>query len=475
MMNRRKFLKSSGLGLGVAAGFASNLASFNAYAANTSDYKALVCVFLKGGMDSHDMIIPIDVSQSALYEGIREPILGNYTSNGWSSRRLSDGKLATLGGGGAVSGSVADGRSFALPDEMKSLRNIYRERNLAVVANVGPLVEPMNRTTYLNKSANRPPRLFSHNDQQSIWMANSPEGAGVGWGGRMGDFMQSAGANTHNSFTAVSVNNNSVFLNGENVSNFALSSNGGLTIKNIGARSYLGSQTYIDMLNENIYNAEKTSNNFFQSDLADITKDTVEQNILLNALFQTSPDPTTSFPDTSLGKSLKVVAKMISQRAALGMRRQIFFVSDAGYDHHSNQGGGLPEKQYGISEALTAFYNETKVMDLQDSVCTFTASDFGRTLVPNSTGTDHGWGSHHLVMGGGVNGGRIFGDIPEPVIGHDQDAGRGTMIPELAVDQYAFSLARWFGLTYSEAHAVLPNASNHNPRKLYGMFMDDWL
>ena len=114
-------------------------------------------------------------------------------------------------------------------------------------------------------------------------------------------------------------------------------------------------------------------------------------------------------------------------------------------------------------------------MGLQDSVCTFTASDFGRTLVPNSTGTDHGWGSHHLVIGGGVNGGHIFGDIPEPVLGHDYDAGRGTMIPELAVDQYAFSLARWFGLTYSEAHAILPNSHNHNPRALYGLFMDGWL
>ncbi|MDB3935464.1 DUF1501 domain-containing protein [Granulosicoccus sp.] len=225
----------------------------------------------------------------------------------------------------------------------------------------------------------------------------------------------------------------------------------------------------------NVYSAEKTSVNFFQKDLANITKDPIEQNILLNGLFQSSPDPTTNFPETSLGKALRIVAKMISQRQALGMKRQIFFVSDTGYDHHANQADGLPVKQYGLSEALTAFFNETEVMGLQDSVCTFTASDFGRTLVPNSTGTDHGWGSHHLVIGGGVNGGRIFGDIPEPVLGHDYDAGRGTMIPELAVDQYAFSLARWFGLTYSEAHAVLPNASSHNPRALYGMFMDGWL
>ena len=473
MMNRRKFLKTTGLG--VAAGFASNLASFNAYAANTSDYKALVCVFLKGGMDSHDMIIPVDASQNALYGNIRAPLLDNYTGAGWASRRLGDHKLGNLAGGNAVSGSVADGRSFAFPYEMRALRDLYQDRKLAVVGNVGPLVDQMNRTTYLNKSAKRPPRLFSHNDQQSIWMANSPEGAGVGWGGRMGDIMQAAGANIHNSFTAVSVNNNSVFLNGENVSNFALSSNGGLTVDQINSGSYLGSQAYIQMLNENIYNSGKTGRNFFQKDVADITKNTVEQNILINAVFRSTPDPATNFPETSLGQSLKVVAKMISIRQALGMQRQIFFVSDTGYDTHFNQADGLPGKQLSISESLAAFYNETASHGLQDSVCTFTASDFGRTLVPNTSGTDHGWGAHHLVMGGGVNGGRIFGDIPEPVTGHNYDAGRGSMIPEFAVDQYAFSLARWFGLTYSEAHAVLPNARNHNARALYGMFMDDWI
>ena len=261
MMNRRKFLKTAGLG--VASGFASNLASFNAYAANTSDYKALVCVFLKGGMDSHDMIIPIDAGQNLQYEAIRAPILDNYTRSGWASRRLGDGRLANLAGGNAVSGSVADGRSFAFPHEMRALRDLYQDQNLAVVANVGPLVDRINRTTYLNKSVARPPRLFSHNDQQSIWMANNPEGAGVGWGGRMGDVMQAARANTHKSFTAVSVNNNSVFLNGENVSNFALSSGGGLMVDNITSNSYLGSQTYIDMLNENIKNSGKTSSNLF--------------------------------------------------------------------------------------------------------------------------------------------------------------------------------------------------------------------
>ena len=306
-------------------------------------------------------------------------------------------------------------------------------------------------------------------------MANNPEGAGVGWGGRMGDFMQAAGANLHNSFTAVSVNNNSVFLNGENVSNFALSSGGGLTVDDISARSYFGSQTYVDMLNENIQGTGKTSRNYFQKDLANITKNTVDQNVLVNAVFRSTPDPVTDFPLTSLGQSLRVVAKMISIREALGMRRQIFFVSDTGYDSHSNQADGLPGKQLGISESLAAFYRETVSHGLQDSVCTFTASDFGRTLVPNNSGTDHGWGAHHLVMGGDVNGGRIFGDIPEPVMGHEYDAGRGSMIPELAVDQYAFSLARWFGLTYSEAHAILPNARNLNERALYGMFMDGWL
>ncbi|MDC0435548.1 hypothetical protein OAM69_07970 [bacterium] len=223
-MNRRQFLKSSGAGLGVAAGFASNLASLNAYAADISGYKALVCVFLRGGMDSHDMVIPYDLHSSGLFEDIRAPIIDGYATS-WTSRRRAF--LLELAGTGAnaSNGSLGDGREFAFPEEMRELRDLYQQNRVAIVGNVGPLIEPVNVETY-NTTARVPPRLYSHNDQQSTWMASSAEGATEGWGGRFGDIMAAASANDKTSFTTVSTFGTSVFVNGFNVSGFNLSSAG---------------------------------------------------------------------------------------------------------------------------------------------------------------------------------------------------------------------------------------------------------
>ena len=467
-MNRRQFLRAGGAGLGVAAGFASNLASLNAFAADTTGYKALVCVFLRGGMDSHDMIIPFDLASSDLYEDIRAPIIDGYEAAGWQSRRNYN--LLSLSGtqAGASSGTVADGREFALPREMQELQELYLQKHVAVVGNVGPLIEPTNATTLSNGSVRVPPRLYSHNDQQSTWMASSAEGAKEGWGGRFGDIMAAANANTVSSFTTVTTFGNSVFVNGLNVNGFNLSGNGGELVDDING-SYGGTRAFSDAYKRNLYGLNANFTNLFSQDIGSITGSAIDNNLRVREAFADAPAPFVTFPATSLGSQLSIVAKMIAARETFDLRRQIYFVADNGYDTHSFQTSGLPERQQSISQAMSAFYQETEAMGVADSVTSFTASDFGRSLVPNNSGTDHGWGGHHLVMGGAVNGGRILGNIPEPVAGHSQDNGRGRLIPELSIEQYATSMGRWFGLSLSECYEVFPNLSLMDPDALTGM------
>ena len=470
-MKRRQFLKASGAGLGVAAGFASNLASFNAFAAdNSQGYRALVCVFFRGGMDTHDMIIPYDVASSQLYEAIRAPLLNDYAVS-----RRRDNLLALQGTGGSLAdGSLPDGRSFALPQEMVELRDLYRAEKLAVVGNVGPLVEPLTATTFANNSALAPARLFSHNDQESTWMAGSAEGAKEGWGGRFGDVMEAANVNSSASFTTVTTSGTSVFVNGLNVNGFSLSTGGGEAIRYLNG-GFGESSVFGQAYRNNLRGANADYGNVFLQDVGNIAARAMDDNMLVSQVFSQSSDPTTQFPATNLGNQLRIVAKMIANREALGMHRQIFFVSDNGYDTHFNQAQSnvLPQRQLEISQAMSAFYNETETMGVADSVTSFTASDFGRSLVPNHSGTDHGWGSHHMVMGGAVKGGRIYGNIPEAAVGHSQDSGRGRLIPELSIEQYATALGVWFGLTVSECFQLFPNLGFTNPRALYGLFFDE--
>ena len=472
-MNRRQFLKASGVGLGAAAGFASNLATLNAYAANTSGYKALVCVFLRGGMDSHDLIIPYDLPSSALYEDIRSPLIDGYASEaeGFASRRRAYLLNLTGSGSDAASGFIADGREFALPDEMKELRELYLQKQVAVVGNVGPLLEPLNSTTIASAAARVPPRLYSHNDQQSTWMASSTEGATSGWGGRIGDIMAAANANANSSFTTVTTFGTSVFVNSENITGFNLSTSGGESVDDLNGK-FGGTYSFGDAFKRNLYGTNAGATNLFGKDVGSITQSSINDNLAVRDAFATADDPVTPFPDDTLGRQLSIVSKMIAARESFGLGRQIYFVADNGYDTHSYQNTAIPERQRSISQAMNAFYEETVAMGVADSVTAFTASDFGRSLVPNANGTDHGWGGHHLVVGGGVNGGQIYGNIPEAVEGHSQDDGRGRLIPELSVEQYATSMARWFGLSLSECYEVFPNLNSMDPEALTGMMLD---
>ena len=456
MTNRRKFLKNSVAGLGVASGLASNFASFNAFAADTSDYKALVCVFLTGGVDGHDILIPFDNSSYSDFARIRGSLIT-------PSRRREN--LLGLNGG-------FDGREFALPGEMLPLQELYNQGDMAFVSNVGPLIEPTNRTTFRNGTARLPPRIGSHNDSQSIWMASQPEGARSGWGGRFSDIMQASNANSNASFTSVSAAGRTIYLTGENIQAFEVSSRGGLSVDELRSNSVLGSNVFSRNYEAVLRDTGRPgSGNFFSMDMSNTMRRAIDDNDLLVSVLDGPGDPSTQFPATPLGGQFEIVARMIARRQQLGAGRQIFFISQGGYDTHRSQTEDLPELQLDLATSMRAFFDSMVELGASDNVTSFTASDFGRTLSRSGSGTDHGWGNHHMVMGGAVNGGQIEGDVPPADFNHDADMGRGRLIPTVSVDQYAGALGRWFGLSDSELLDALPGLANFNANALDGLFV----
>lgn len=455
MIDRRNFLRSTIAGLGVGAGFASNLASLNAFAADSTDYKALVCVFLVGGMDGHDTVIPYDSESYNQFQSLREPLLANYDQQGISRRR--DHLLP-------LRASLA-GRDFAMPPQFENMHSLFEDGRAAIIGNVGPLVEPINRQTFLNETAKRPARLGSHNDQQSTWMTSRPEGAPTGWGGRFGDIMDAAQANATASFTTISTHGNAVFLNGETVHPLTVSSRGVVGIRE-GRNNSVYSATLQQVLRDD--GNERTS--LFKRDLVNIVNSSLDNSAVLRDQLALPGDPTTAFPGSRLAERLQMVAKLIARRDTLGMKRQVFYVPAFGFDTHSDQASRLSLLQTEIDTSIRAFYDSMVEMGIENSVTTFTASDFGRTLGVNGDGTDHGWGGHHLVVGGAVNGGQILGNIPPSELGHDQEYGRGRLIPQISVDQYAGALGKWFGLSESELLDAIPGYGNFDSSALSNLF-----
>ena len=456
-VSRRDFLRGgAACALGGAAGFANDLMRFNAFAADTSGYRAIVCVFLFGGMDGHDTVIPYDTASYNQYANIRRELFDRYDNNEGGSTRERDRLMSlTLANAGAFGG-----RQFALPPELGPLHELINRGDGAIVSNVGPLVVPLNRTQYENRSAPRPPRLFSHNDQQSVWMSSRPEGAQYGWGGRISDMIAASFGNTDATFTTVSTSGTTVFLQGEIVGQYQVGSNGPQEINGVGENSLFGSSSLPAIYESHLRAEGQTVGNLLQRDFIGVMNRSIDANRTLRESFGSAAPFATAFPQSSLGAQLQIVARIIALRSTLGVGRQIFFVGGGGYDTHSDQHQSIPRLHTDIASSMRAFYEATAEMGVDRDVVSFTASDFGRTLTINRDGTDHGWGSHHLVIGGGVNGARIVGDFPEPSIGHAYDTGNGRLIPTTSVDQLAATLGGWFGLNSSELNDALPGLSN---------------
>ena len=455
MTTRRLFLKSS-LATAGAASALSWLPHGRVLAADTSGYRALVCVFLVGGMDNFDTVIPYDTLSYDRYAEIRAPLLANYAAAGVTSRLRNNLRVLS-----PINSATFAGRQFALPAELSPIADLFDSGAAAIVGNVGPLVQEATRTELEADPTLLPPRLYSHNDQQSVWQSLEPEGSRFGWGGRFADTMNNAGANDIFAFSAITPVGNNVFLSGEGVQPYQVgsfeSTTEHLLLSDTSPLNDQSKQAFRALIAAN----SRRLDNILERDVDAIQADALATNEAFSGAIANVADPlATDFPDTSIGRQLKTVADTINARSQLGASRQIFYVRQGGYDTHSSQARDLPRLHTQLAEGLAAFYQATQDMAVGQDVVTFTASDFGRTLAINGDGTDHGWGGHHFVIGDSVRGQRIYGTIPPADFDHALDDGGGRLIPSVSVQQYAGTMGSWFGLTSSERRGALPGSDN---------------
>lgn len=459
---RRSFLTgASALSAATLAGLGSSLSAFQASAAETTGYKAMVCLFLLGGMDGHDTVLPYDQASYNRYAEIRSSLMGLYENIQGGSTRARNRLLALNPSNAADFGS----RQFALPEELTGIKGLFDSGDAAIVGNVGPLIQPLTRQQFEAETAPQPKRLFSHNDQQSTWMSSQPEGAQFGWGGRFADAALASGANAGSrDFTTITSLGNELFLTGEDARPYQVGLDGAPEINALNFfandNSVSDPNSIYSKLRDHFETADFSSTNLIDRDVSNAMRTALTTNESFNEAFESIQPFATPFPEHFLGQQLRAIANTIAIRDALLVNRQVFFVAIGGFDTHSNQANDLPGLQREIDSGVVAFYQAMQELGLGSDVTLFTASDFGRTLAINGDGTDHGWGSHHFVIGEAVQGGRIYGDIPPYDFGHDHDAGNGRLIPTTSVEQFAEPLGRWFGLNNSEIAAALPNLSN---------------
>lgn len=447
---RRAFMRSAAgaAATGVAAPMMLNLAAVgSAAAADASDYKALVCVFLNGGNDNYNTIVPYDLASYNQYAQARSSLA--------IGRSALDSTVLN-----PIGGSV-DGRQFALAPQMTNLRQLWTEQKMGVLLNVGPLVTPTSKADYEQRRVPLPPKLFSHNDQQSVWQSLAPEGATTGWGGRMADIF--TGVNQEEIFTSVSIAGNAVLLAGNQVSQYQMASTGPVALN---ARQY------------DVYRHSSVSNaieqllttNTADSQLTQINRDFADRSIratdTLSTALSAAGDPSTQVAGSDLGEQLQMVARMLAARDQIGMKRQIFYVQMNGFDLHDNLNVVHPQQLADVDQAIADFYRTTETLGVADKVTTFTASDFGRTLSSNGNGSDHGWGGHHMMVGGAVRGQQFYGQAPE--LGDDgpNDVGRGRLLPTTSVDQFSATLGSWFGVNNGELNDIFSGLSEFDQSDL---------
>jgi uncharacterized protein (DUF1501 family) len=468
IVNRRTFLRrsiSSALGGAALYGALGNL-KVMAAAANLNkgvipnDYRALVCVFLHGGNDSANSLVPHNATNASP---------GGNTYGVYGATRpamaVAQGDALAQALNPLGDGLPGDGASYGLHPSMPEMRTLFNGGQAAVVANVGTLFGPITRAEYQANPALAPPQLFSHSDQANFWQTSRPDNANAdGWGGRIADLLYASNPNQQLPMT-MSLSSQSLFQRGSTVDQYVMqacsndgSSCGVTTIDYLGAyQNELGTQTFEALM------AAGVQSHLFQRAYGASTRRAVSTYQRLGQVLGSLPTWTTPFPTSSLGQQLRQVANLINVRGAggLDMRRQIFFVSAGGYDTHDAQLATHPNLLRDLSRSLDAFYRATVQMGIAGSVTSFTASDFGRTLSTNGDGTDHGWGGHHFVLGGAVRGQRFYGRMNSLAqVNNPDDAGYGQIIPTTGVDQYAATLATWFGVAPGDLGLLFPSLAN---------------
>jgi uncharacterized protein (DUF1501 family) len=441
---RRNFIRVSSAAVGSLA-----LRPFGllpALAQSPTDYRALVCVFLYGGNDSNNTVVPMDSSFSA-YTSIR-------------------GSLALTTSELTPPVTSASGPPVSFHYQLPGLASLYASKELAVVANVGPLVKPLTRALYQQPQSPIPLNLFSHSDQQLAWQTSIAQGhSPTGWAGRAADYLAQAGVNSSSFPAFFSVAGN--VLEGIGTSTQPVAVSPGQSLQLTGFNSSSASQERYNALTSLV--ADGSGLALVQAADDTLAHSLSDANALSAALAKATPLKT-QFPNTSLGlgTQLQQVAQIIQVQSYLGMSRQIFFVSLGGFDTHANETATLNTLYAELSAALAAFYNATQELGVAQNVVTFTESDFSRTFQPTTTdGSDHAWGSHHLVLGGAVQGGQIYGQFPTFQLGGPDDTDvRGRWIPTISIEQYGATLCSWFGIPASTFAAIFPNLVNFSTSSL---------
>ena len=443
-LSRRKLLQLAAFGL------ASRMLPFgtvNAFAGTTGDlgaYQALVCIFLFGGNDSNNMVVPIDGQARMDYEASRTIA---------STLQLNAANLVDLGLANYTMPDLSLSTSnFGLHPSMMHLNAL--KGKLAVIANVGTLVTPLTKDQYRNKLVPRPRALFSHSDQQQQLQTASPLiQSGTGWGGRLADCMQ--GGNASSTFpTSVSMSGANMWLTGAASHPVTLSAGSRLVLN--GSTGTSGTARHAGL--QELLNFD-TGFSLVQQASTTLSQGIATGNVINTALESTNTLDTV-FPTSSLGRQLEHIAKLIKVRDG-NIKRQIFFCATGGFDTHSDQVAKHAGLMGGLSEAMAAFYQATVELGVANQVTSFTQSDFNRTFQPNPTfGSDHAWGGHHLALGGSVQSG-FYGEFPNLTLdGPSTTDSRGRWIPTTGMDQYGATLATWFGLPAADLNTVFPNLSN---------------
>jgi uncharacterized protein (DUF1501 family) len=486
---------------GVGAPLALNLSLLGSAAAQSaSGYRALVCLFFFGGNDAFNTVLATDSTSWDAYTrtrtqapdaiALRPP--GTAPDPGAAAA-----SPARLGGVLPIVPLAAQGRSYALHPLLGDAKALFEARRLAIVPNVGPLLRPTTKAQYGQVSHPKPARLFSHNDQQNTWQALGPEGSTRGWGGRMGDLL--ASANSQPVFTAISAGSTAVWLAGDSVRQYRVTGNGAVTLGVDGNGRVFGS-TAVGTALQRLATSTRTGHPL-ELDTAAVARRSIDaEQALRNALrpageapFGTPPasgsynaqnDPLMQYPNpltgalafNALAQQFQVVARLIDagRRGATGVQRQVFFVSLGGFDTHDAQNRNHADLVARVGQALAYFDGALAGLGAAGQVTTFTASDFGRTFTSNGDGTDHGWGAHHVVSGGAVRGGDLYGRFPTLGIKNSNNnnfdsspdqLGNGSLLPEVAVDQLGYTLGQWLGLSPTSLIDIFPNLVHFDATK----------
>lgn len=508
-MDRRHLLRAGGAlsMLGAAAPFALQLAAASsASGQSASSYRALVCIFLFGGNDANNAVLATDTDSWGRYFAARNTGSDPIALMPVGTAPTPVGQVSPVTGrtatpvtpeawGGVVPitpstpnpvppGTNATTRTFALHPFLAPMANLFSAGRLAIVANLGTMVGPLTKAQYQANSAPYPASLYSHNDQQSTWEAGGPQGAQFGWGGQFADLL--ATSNGSNSlFTAISVQGNAVFLSGQSVVQYQLSTTNlpAVLVSSAISSSLFGSSVAPAIVQGVVQ--DTNGPNLFMQDYSSKVIRSMNAAATLNASFGQPPVTTVAAPPpftnpltgqietNSLAVQLQTVAKMIAANANLGLLRQVFLVSLGGWDTHKTQNAIQPNLLAKVAHALTYFdaaLSNISGVDMRSNVTAFTASDFSRTFTTNGSGTDHAWGSHHFVWGGAVNGGNIYGQFP--TVGVDLGTFKNpnmagqALVPSTSVDQYGATLGRWLGVSDASMDVIFPNLKKYAQRYL---------